>query len=147
MVNISRRQLPEELLEKIYELFFQIFNKFETKQSFSTLMDDFFTPKEKILLAKRITIIYLLIKKIEQKNIADFLKVSTSTVCKYALLLESKDSEMVKIMEDIIKKEKIFDFIDNLLADFLIQPGLKIGHWDLYWQHKRKKERKQTYGM
>ncbi|MEK7634213.1 MAG: Trp family transcriptional regulator [Patescibacteria group bacterium] len=147
MVNISRRQLPEELLEKIYELFFQIFNKFETKQSFFTLMDDFFTPKEKILLAKRITIIYLLIKKIEQRNIADFLKVSTSTVCKYALLLENKDSEMVKIMEEIIKKEKIFDFIDNLLADFLIQPGLKIGHWDLYWQHRRKKERKQTYGM
>lgn len=147
MVNISRRQLPEELLKKINKLFFEIFNRFETNQSFSILMNDFFTPKEKILLAKRITIIYLLIKKIEQRNIADFLKVSTSTVCKYALLLENKDSEMVKIMEEIIKKEKIFDFIDNLLADFLIQPGLKIGHWDLYWQHKRKKERKQTYGM
>jgi len=54
---------------------------------------------------------------------------------------------MVEIIKSIIKKEKTFDFIDDLLADFLIRPGLKIGHWDLYWQHKRKKERKQIYGM
>ena len=139
--------MSEELLEKTYKLFFEIFKKFETNKSFSTLMNDFFTPKEKILLAKRITIIYLLIKKIEQRNIADFLKVSTSTVCKYSLLLENKDSEMVGIIKKIIKKEKTFDFIDDLLADFIIQPGLKIGHWDLYWKHKRKKERKQIYGI
>ena len=147
MVNISSRQLSEELLNKINKLFFEIFKKFETNHSFSTLMNDFFTPKERILFAKRITIIYLLIKKIEQRNIADFMKVSTSTVCKYSLLLENKNSEMVEIIKSIIKKEKTFDFIDDLLADFLIRPGLKIGHWDLYWQHKRKKERKQIYGM
>lgn len=147
MVNISNRKLSEELLNKINKLFFEIFKKFETNHSFSTLMNDFFTPKERILLAKRIAIIYLLIKKIEQKNIANFLKVSTSTVCKYSILLESKKSEMVEIIKAIIKKEKTFDFIDNLLADFFIRPGFQIGHWDSYWQHKRKKERKQIYGM
>lgn len=147
MVNISNRRLSEEQLIKINKLFFEIFKKFKTHRSFSTFMNDFFTPKERILLSKRITIIYLLIKKIEQKNIADFLKVSTSTVCKYSILLESKSSEMVKIIKEIILKEKAFDFIDNLLADFFIKPGFQIGHWDLYWKHKRKKERKLTYGM
>lgn len=147
MVNISKRHLPQEVLEKIYELFFNILNKFQTKPLFSFFMNDFFTPKEKILLAKRITIIYLLLKNIEQKNIADFLKVSTSTVCKYALMLQNKDSEMIRILKSLVKKEKVFDFIDDLLADFLIQPGFKIGHWDLYWQHKKKKQRKETYGM
>jgi len=126
MVNISRRQLPEEFLNKIFELFFK---------------------KEKILFAKRITIIYLLLKKIEQSNIADFLKVSTSTVCKYALLIENKNSEMIKIMKFLIKKEKIFDFMNELFASFFIQPGVKIGHWQLYWDHKRKKDRKELYGM
>ncbi len=90
MVNISRRQLPEEILNKTFNLFFKIFSKCSSKETFFVLLNDFFTPKEKILLAKRITIIYLLIKGIEQNNIADLLKVSTSTVAKYALIFHDK---------------------------------------------------------
>lgn len=147
MVNISHRQLPEEILNKTFNLFFKIFSKCSSKETFFVLLNDFFTPKEKILLAKRITIIYLLMKGIEQNNIADLLKVSTSTVAKYALIFHDKESKILKELKLIIKREKLFSFMNDLLADFLIQPGVKIGHWKLYHGDQKRREREKTYGI
>lgn len=147
MVNISKRQLSEEILVKIFELFFKIITKSRNKESFLEIINDFLTPKEKILLAKRITIIYLLIKEVEQCNIAKILNVSTATVSKYALIFQSKESRLIDSMRIMAFKEKTFNFIDDFFADLIIQPGLKLGHWDLYWKHKKKKYRRDNMGL
>ena len=147
MVNVSRRHLSEEILVKVYELFFKIITKSRSKQSFLNIINDFFSPKEKILFAKRIAIIYLLIKEIDQRNIAKILKVSTATVAKYASVYYGKESYLIDIMIKMAIKEKAFNFIEDFFADLMIQPGYKIGHWDLYWRYKRKKDRRDKMGL
>jgi len=147
MVNISSNSLPEDILNKIYELLLYLLRKGGNQENFFTIMNEFFSPKEKILFAKRITIIYLLLKGISQNNICKAINVSNGTVSKYSLYLTNNDLKIVKLIKILAKKEKIFQTIDNLLADFFIQPGIKIGHWDLYWKHKRKKYREKTYGI
>ncbi|KKQ24755.1 MAG: hypothetical protein US40_C0001G0008 [Candidatus Roizmanbacteria bacterium GW2011_GWC2_37_13] len=147
MVNISRKRLPDKLLNKIYKLLLYLLRKGGNREDFFVIMNEFFTSKEKILFAKRITIIYLLLKGIAQRNICEILNVSNGTVSKYSLFLTNEKLKLVKVFKGKVVKEKVFETIDNLLADFIIQPGIKVGHWQLYWDHKRRKERLEQYGI
>jgi Trp operon repressor len=117
------------------------------KDLFFEIVNEIFSPTEKIMMAKRITIIYLLIKGIDQITIANTIKVSTGTVSKYAVMFYNKDTKLVNLIRRMITKEKVLDFLDDVFADIFIQPGIKIGHWDSYRQHKRKKIRREATGL
>lgn len=147
MVNISSQKLPDKLLNKIYQLLLYLLKKGGNRDDFFIIMNEFFTYKEKILFAKRITIIYLLLKGISQKNICEILNVSSGTVSKYGLYLTNKKLRLIKILKGKVTKEKVFETIDDILADFIIQPGIKTGHWQLYWDHKKRKDRLKRYGI
>lgn len=147
MVNVSRKKIPEKIFKKIFELLYFLLKHSNKKENFIIIINEFFTPKEKILLAKRITIIYLLLKKIEQKNICKILSVSKDTVSKYNLLLQNKNLKIIRLLKNKIFKEKVIYLLDKLLAELLIQPGIKKGHWQLYWQQKNKEYQNKTYGL
>ncbi len=147
MVNISKNKLPDEILEKIYNLFFYLLKKGNNKEDFFIIINEFFTPKEKILFAKRVAIIYLLLKGISQKNTKKILNVSKETVSKYYLFLTNKKLKLIKIFKNKIFKEKFIKKIDNIFSDFFIQPGFKIGHWQLYWEKKKNQYREKNYGI
>jgi len=140
MVRNSKHPLSEEVLLKMYRLFFEIFSRFDNQENFLNLITDIFTPAEKIMVAKRVGIIYLLIKKVDYRDIAEVLKVSTSTITHYAYLFNNKNSKVVEIIKNQLIKENVLNFLDDFFADLFIQPGIKIGHWQSYWDHKRKQE-------
>ncbi len=147
MVRVSKFRLREEILIRLYQLFFEVMSRSAKKDLFFEIINEIFSPTEKIMMAKRITIIYLLIKGVDQVVIANTIKVSTGTVSKYAVMFYNKDTKLVKLIRRMIAKEKVLDFLDDVFADIFIQQGIKIGHWDLYWQHKRKKDRRETTGL
>lgn len=143
MTNISKRPIDEKKLFKIYQLFFEVINNAEDKDEFFELIQDILTPVEQIMIAKRIAIIYLLTKKIEQVDIAEHIKVSRATVGRFNLLFYMKNTKLIKIIESFINNEKIGHFLEDLFADIIIHPGIYIGHHKLKWEHeKRKEERK-----
>jgi len=146
-MRISKNKLNEEILLKVYQLFFEVVSRFDTKDSFFDIIDDILYPTEKIMIAKRVAIIYLLIKNISQDAIAKTLKVSTGTVSRYAILFNDKETKIIKLLKTMITKEKVLDFLEDTFADLFIQPGIKKGHWELYWEHKKRKEQKQTTGF
>ncbi len=111
MVNISKRKLSEDKLLKMYQLFFQVFIHAYSKDSFMSLIRDIFTPSEQIMIIKRITILYLLLENIDQRSISNTLKVSTTTVAKYAVFYVNKDIHIVKLIKSILKKEKMTSFL------------------------------------
>lgn len=147
MVRISKYKLKDDVLIKIYRLFFEIVSRSNSKDSFLEVIDDMFSPTEKIMLAKRLAIIYLLIKGIDQINIAKVLKVSTGTVAKFSVLFYRKDTKVVRVIKKMIKQEKILDFIDDMFTDLFIQPGIKMGHWRMYWENKKRKDIKEVTGL
>ncbi len=144
MVRNSKYPLSEETLLRMYHLFFEIFSRFENKENFFALINDLFTPAEKIMVAKRLGIIYLLIKKVDYRDIADVLKVSTSTITHYAYLYSHRTSTVVEIIKNQLIKENVLNSLDDFLVDLFIQPGVKIGHWQSYWDHKRRQEHRKT---
>ncbi len=142
MVNISKRPVDEEKLFKLYQLFFEVVNNAGDKDEFMELIQDILTPVEQIMIAKRIAIIYLLIKNVEQVEIAQHIKVSRATVGKFNLLFYKKKTRLITVIESFLKSEKISHFFENLFADLFTHVGYYHDR-DLEWQReKRKKEQK-----
>ena len=145
MVRNSRFELSEELLEKLFDLFFEIVGNKSSKNEFKKIFVDLLTPAERIMLAKRVAIIYLLMKKIEYYNICDRLKVSPTTVAKYALLME-KSEGIVPTFKEIVKIDKVKIFLEEVFNN-IFAPG-KIGvNWKIAWENKINLEKKKTYGI
>ncbi len=143
MVHISKHPLKQDVFTKMYQLFFEIINRTYDKDSFLLIMKDILSPPEQIMVAKRIAIIYLITKGANTQTISGYLKVSKSTVSKYALLFYKKETKTIEIIKSLLGKEKVINLLEDTFTDIFIQPGIKIGHWDSYWRHKKKqKERK-----
>lgn len=144
MVRISKKYIREEIIIKLYRLFFEVLSKSDDQESFLSLIDDILSRTEKIMIAKRIGIIYLLIKKVNYRTIADTLKVSTATVLFYSIIFEEKETKLVKSIKQMLKKEKVLNFLDDLFSDLLIHPGFYIRHHELKWAHKKRQEERKT---
>lgn len=140
MVHISNILITKNKLLKLYQLLFEIFEEAEDKEDFFDLIKDVLSPPEQIMVAKRIAIIYLLIKGIDQSSIAEYLGCCRSTVGKFNLLFYEKDTRLIQIIKEMLGKEKVSHFLEDLFADIFIHPGIKIGHWQSYWDHKRRQE-------
>jgi len=143
MVMISKRYLNEEILLKIYRLFFKVLSRSKSEKDFFMLMEEIFSPTEKVMIAKRIGIIYLLIKKVDHMAINEALKVSTSTITKYAVLFDKKEGRLLNLLKDMILKEKVLGFLDDAFMSLYLQPGIKIGHHKLSWEHKIRQEKRK----
>ena len=146
MVRISKANVQAEVLIRIYQLFFEVLSRSKSKVSVLELIDDILTPTEKIMLAKRIGILYLLIKEVDQAVISDILKVSTSTVSIYAVQFYKRDTKIIKIIKNMLTKEKVLDFMEDIFAGLWIQPGLKKGHYQLKWQYEKRKRNRKYLG-
>ena len=115
MPHISSKKLKKETLNKLYSEFGKAFEKSARKSGARFFLGDLLTKTEKIMLAKRFTVIYLLSKGVPVSYIAESLGVSYSTLSrmslkydigKYSLLLktlESDKTDIWKILEKILK--------------------------------------------
>jgi len=128
---------------KLYKLLFEITNFAGDEDEFIDLIKEIISPSEQIMIAKRIAIIYLLTKNLEQTAISEYLNVSRATVAKFCLLFYEKESKIINVIKSLLSKEKITHFLEDLFADIFIQPGLKIGHWQMHWQHKKRQEERK----
>ncbi len=146
MARISKKPISEKILIKIYRLFYEVFSRYESQEDFLLILEDILSPTEKIMIAKRIGIIYLLIKKADYRDISEVLKVSSATVVFYAATFYKRNSRVVNLINNMLKKEKVLNFLDDLFADLMIHPGVYKGHWQMHWDHKRKQVERKTLG-
>ena len=140
MVNLTKKYVDEKKLIKINQLMFEILNKADYKDDFLEIVKDILSPPEQLMVAKRIAIIYLLLKGVDHSTIARYLKSSRATVAKFSLLFYDKETKLIEIIGDLLNNENINHFFEDLFADIFISPGLKIGHWQMHWDHKRRQK-------
>jgi len=145
MARISRFPLNEKVLTKLFDLFFEIVGNKNNKQEFLDTIYDLLSPVERIMITKRIAIIYLLLKKIDYITICDVLKVSPSTVAKFNLLME-KSNGIVPTFKEILKSENVKEFFEDLLLT-LFGPGTPGVDWKAAWKHKLDFERQKETGI
>lgn len=80
MTQVSRYPIPKEVYGRIFEIFVKTISSLGDKKQIADFFVDFLTPTERIMLAKRLAIAFLLMKKYDYKMIARTLRVSSSTI-------------------------------------------------------------------
>ncbi|MBI4009089.1 hypothetical protein HY357_02555 [Candidatus Roizmanbacteria bacterium] len=145
MARISRFKLKDHVLEKLFTLFFEVVGKKYSKDEFQKVIRDLLSPVERVMIAKRIAIVYLLLKGIDYKIICDVLKVSSATISRYNLLLEKSDG-LVPSFKVIISSDKVKLFLEELF-NTLFPPGAYGVNWKTAWQRKFELERKKIEGI
>ena len=135
MPHISGKKLNSNISEKLFTKLIAILGKAKEKQHLDLVINELFTPIEKIMLAKRLAIILMLANNTPQHRIVDILKVSPSTVSKMSLKIEvGKYAIILKIS----KKEKTD--IEKIVWQILTVGGImppKVGR--KYWRKHYKK--------
>jgi len=145
MIRISYLKIKEEDYEKIFSIFYKVLGETEDKDEFNKILFDLLTPAERIMLIKRIAIIYLLLKDIDYRTICEVLKVSNGTVNKYKLLMENSEG-IVPVLKTMIKQEKIWLFFEDIFSQ-IFHPGLHGINWKTAWKTKIALEQKKEKGL
>jgi Trp operon repressor len=143
MTRISKYRVDDKVLKKLYLLMFEVISSMNRKERFEGIMNELLSPTEKIMISKRVAIIYLLMKNVDYLVISDVLKVSSRTVAKFYSIMK-KGKEIKSIMEGLIGNEKVKDFFKEL---FFREPGTYGINWKSAWRQKFEIERKKLRGI
>ena len=122
MTQISKYPLHKEIEERMLEIFFDSVVMVQTRSQVQKLLDDWISPTEKIMLAKRLSIAMLLTKGYEQRSIAKALRVGLETVSKVSRALQKGTGGYDMVISVFLKQEKqaaFWEKIDDALTDML----------------------------
>ena len=132
MTQISRIPLNKKVEERVYEVLMESIASAKTKNTVSALLSDLLSPTERLMLAKRLSIALLLMKKYDQRIISRWLKVSLGTVNKVSYVLQHGNGGYQSIIGSMLVKEELRAFIqkiDDTLANIMPPAGKNWTHW------------------
>ncbi|MFH1402604.1 MAG: Trp family transcriptional regulator [Patescibacteria group bacterium] len=138
MVNVSKKKLKKSVSEKINSRLVNIVANLETNTSTEDFLNDLLTESERIVLAKRLSVIFMLYEKISMYRIHVILNVSKSTVTKMANDIDfGKYENILKIVE---KKKNRITFWDGMeiVLKCGMPPIVGKGRWDFLNQIDEK---------
>lgn len=145
MVNLSKKKLDDYVFYRLYDVLFAVFITKRNYQEFNKFFISLFTPTERIVILKRIGIIYLILKKFSKAEICDFLKISATTYEKYYQTLDM-NSETFSYYNSVIKSEKFVNTIEQVL-NTIYGPGTPGINWSEAWKTKKKIAKRKEYGF
>ena len=145
MAQISKRKVNTEVLKRLYDLFFEIIGKQNSKNDFLTIVNELLSYSEQIVIAKRIAVLFLLLQEVPQEEIRKTIKVSGSTICKYALMLKTSIL-LTSLLRKKITQKNMGIFFKELFS-ILYAPGTPHTNWTNAWQLKRQIEIEKRRGI
>ena len=132
MTQISKYPLSKEIEERVYEVLMESIAAANSKTTVHNLLNDLLSPTERLMIAKRLSIALLLLKKYDQRLISRWLKVSLTTVSKVSLALQSGRGGYQSVIGSILRKEELKEFlnkIDDAIAEMFPPRHRNWSHW------------------
>ncbi len=120
MPQVSKRLVDKKTQERIVTLFISGIALSQTKEEALSLIEDLLTPTEKLMLAKRFSIAFMLLEGYDYDSIVDVLKVSRSTIGRVNWWLQTRGNGIRSIREKIKKDEKlknIWEEVQDIILD------------------------------
>jgi len=119
MSQVSKRKIKDEEFERVFKKFIDTIDLSGHKKYTRKFIEEFFYPTERIMFAKRIGIIFMIMNKIPDRVIAETLLISTSTVGR---IIEKYDRGEYKYLESLFKRdeESLIDWIEKIY--FILPP-------------------------
>jgi len=145
MSQLSKRRLKKEVSKQLFELTFSLLGKRKGKDDFQQVIFALLSPTERLVLSKRIAVLFLLTKDTDCRIIRDVLKVSTSTISKCVIMLENSEN-LKRTLQVIAQNEQIKDMFLEALSD-IYSPGSYGINWSNAHKLKKEVERKKKEGI
>lgn len=145
MVRISPYKIKPEAYEKVFAVFYEVIGKKKDKEEFNQIFKELLSLSERIMIVKRIAIIFLLMKNIDYRNICEVLQVSNGTVSKYRMLMENSQG-IVHSLNEFVKMENISLVFEELFYE-IFAPGVYGIDWSAAWKNKISLQRKKKEGI
>ncbi len=145
MVQISRHKVDEVVWEQIFQLFFELLKKIKTRDDFTNIIECLFSRPERIMVAKRIALIYLISKEIDASTICYTLKISRSTYAKFAVLLDN-NKKVYPYLKRIMQTEALKDLFAEIYLTFR-GPGVYGTNWSSGREIENQLQRKKKRGL
>lgn len=133
MTQVSRIPLRKEVEQRVYEVLMESVAAAKSHDTVSRLLDDLLSPTERLMIAKRLSIAFLLFKKYDQRTISKWLKVSLGTVNKVSLMMQVGKGGYLMIIKSIVSKEELKGFIEKIeltFATMLLLPKNDRRRWN-----------------
>lgn len=140
MTQVSKYPISKAVEKRIFEIFFQTVVNLRNTIDVASFLEDFLTPTEKMMLAKRLAVAVMLAKGYEYRAIRKTLRVSFPMIASVNLWLKYKGKGYQKVIDWILREEKIDEFwqrIDDVLGDLVPPKGQ---NWS-YWRKERWKKK------
>lgn len=118
MPQVSKRFLNQKTQDKIFNLFTSSFVMCNSKGLAVSLIEDLFTPTERIMLSKRFSIAYMLLKGYDYDSISQMLKVSRTTIGSVSLWLKEKGHGLRRIIVKIRRNESMRKVLEEIQDAF-----------------------------
>ena len=132
MPHISSKKLKKEHLQKLYNEFGVALEKSAKKSWLKFFLNDFLTHTEKIMLAKRFAVIYLLSKEVPSSYIAESLCMSPATIARMSLKYDiGKYSSLLKAIKN--ENKDIWVILEKILRAGL-PPRAGRGRWKFLYK-------------
>lgn len=143
MTQVSKFKIRNDVWERIFDLFGESLLSVNNKKELDGFLEDFLSPTERIMLAKRFAITVLLAKGNNYQSIRSLLRVTPSTIAKMNLQMKYGGKGLIPIINKILKKDTtrlIWEEIQSLLD--LPRKGLTLGKLEKVKSQRSQRIRK-----
>lgn len=123
MSQISKYPISKEIADRIFEVFLKTFVEIKSREDADQFISDLLTPTEKVMLAKRLAIAFLLEKGYDYRTIQKIIRVSAPTITSVNIVRQYGSEGYRKLVSKIIKEEKLIEFFENAVSKLLSAPA------------------------
>lgn len=117
MTQVSRKYLPKDTQQKLFELFFQALANIKNPQDIEKFLFSLLSPTEKTMLAKRLGIALLLAKGYNYETIKGVLKVSQETIARVNGVLNYRSEGYEIVVRKAIRDEQLGEFLKDIVKE------------------------------
>lgn len=146
MTQVSKYPISKNVFDRIFEIFLRSFIKIKNKEQADQFISNLLTPTEKIMLAKRLAIAFLLEKNYDYRTIQSIIRVSSPTITSVNMSLKYGSEGYRKLIAEIIKEEKLVSLLENSISKLLSMPSSlekRSGTWT-YLKREVDEQRKKN---
>lgn len=145
MSQISKYPISKNIADRIFEIFLKSLVEIKEKDEADQFISDLLTPTEKIMLAKRLAIAFLLEKNYEYRTIKQIIKVSSGTIASVNIVRQHGSEGYKKLISKIMKEEKLMSLLETAVIKALSAPSALEkgkGTWSYLKQKAENQKRK-----
>ena len=114
MPRVSPRPLKKEIEKEITENLMWVFSQLKSEPAAKDFLDDFLTDEERLMLAKRLAVIYLLKEGFSYGKISEALKITPVTIGKIRLISKSGKTRTAEIFNRTRKQLSLKETLSDL---------------------------------